>query len=72
MRDEKLVITGQTIIGEILARHPRSEAVFKKYFSGECFGCPSVNLETLEMAAGMHGYKVDEIIAELEKVIESR
>lgn len=69
MTNEKITITKDTMMGELLNNYPECEPLIKKYFNGACFGCPSLQLETLEMAANMHGKNVDEIITDIVKTI---
>ncbi|UCD95708.1 MAG: DUF1858 domain-containing protein, partial [Candidatus Zixiibacteriota bacterium] len=57
--------------GEIIDTYPQVVPVIEKYFHGGCFDCPGKKMETLEMAAMLHGYHVDEIIAELKKLIQN-
>jgi len=70
MTKEKLTINKDTIIGEILEFYPESSVIIEKYFDGGCVGCPSVNLETLEMAATMHKIELNLLIDEFKKVAE--
>jgi len=63
-------ITKDTTMGEILEKIPQATPVIMKYFHGGCFQCPSMKLETLEMGASLHGHDVNEIIADLEKIMQ--
>ena len=63
-------LTKDTTIGEIISNIPDAGSVIKKYFHGGCFECPSMKMETLEMGAALHGHDVNEIIAELKKLIK--
>ncbi len=63
-----ITINKDTTIGEIIEKIPEASAVIKKFFHGGCYACPSMRLETIEMAAEMHGYDVDEIVSEFQKL----
>jgi hybrid cluster-associated redox disulfide protein len=63
-------ITKETTLGEIIDKYHQVAPVIEKYFHGGCFECPGKKLETLEMAAMLHGYNVDDIIAELKELIK--
>ncbi|MFH2035737.1 MAG: DUF1858 domain-containing protein [Candidatus Zixiibacteriota bacterium] len=69
MAKSNLKIDKDAIIGEILGEYPDSSKVFKKFFAGSCFGCPSVNLETLGMAATMHQIDLKQLINEINKAV---
>ena len=60
-------ITKDTSMGEILQKIPEAAPIIMKYFHGGCYQCPGMKLETLDMAAMLHGHDVDEIIAELKE-----
>ena len=62
-------ITKESTLGDIIDAYPQVVPVIEKYFHGGCFECPGKKMETLEMAAMLHGHKVDDIIAELKKLI---
>lgn len=65
-------ITKDMTIGEIIQKIPDASPVIEKYFHGECFQCPAIKLETLEMGAMLHGHDVNEIIVELEKLADEQ
>lgn len=64
-----ITINKDTTMGEIIEKIPEAASVIMKYFHGGCYACPSMRLETLEMAAQLHCLDVNEIIAELKKLI---
>lgn len=64
-----ITINKNTTMGEIIEKVPEAASIIMKYFHGGCYACPSMKLETLEMAAQMHGLEVEEIIAEFQKLI---
>ncbi len=60
----KLLVTKDTLIGEILSADPTTAP----YFLGmgmHCLGCPSSTGESLEEACMVHGVSVQELIDEL-------
>lgn len=66
------VITEEMIIGEVLRRHPESEAVFKKYFGKGCFTCPGSDNEDIAFGAMMHNADLAAVIAELNAAIKKQ
>ncbi|MBN2226985.1 MAG: DUF1858 domain-containing protein [candidate division Zixibacteria bacterium] len=65
-----ITITKNTTMGEILEKVPQAASVIMKYFHGGCYQCPSMKLETLEMGAALHGHDVNDIIADLNRIIQ--
>ena len=58
---EKTFVTGQTLIGEIVANYP--DAVDVLYECGmHCIGCPASQMESLEEACAVHGVSADELV----------
>jgi hybrid cluster-associated redox disulfide protein len=69
IRSRRMIeINKDTSMGEILEKIPEAASVIKKYFHGGCYQCPGMKMETLDMAAMLHGHNVDDIISELKKV----
>ena len=52
-------------IDEVLSMHPRAKKIIEKYFSGGCFTCPGVQMETIAFGAMMHGIDPEAIVKEL-------
>lgn len=63
-----ITIDKDTTIGEIIEKVPEAMAAIMKYFHGGCYACPGMKMETLEMAAQMHGLDVNEVVAEFKKL----
>ncbi|MDH4227609.1 MAG: DUF1858 domain-containing protein [Deltaproteobacteria bacterium] len=61
-------ITKQMSIGEVLAKYPKTEEVFKKHFGMGCFTCPGAKTEDIAFGSTMHGKDADEIVKELNEV----
>lgn len=63
-------ITKDMVIGEVL-QIDRGLAEILMKAGMHCLGCPSSQMETIEEAAMVHGFKVDDLIAELNKYLKS-
>ena len=66
----QIEISKDISLGELIEKVPQSVAVIQKYFHGGCYQCPGMKLETLEMAAMMHGHDIDKIIEEIKGLIK--
>lgn len=64
-------ITKNMTIGEVMEKHPETEAVFMKHFGNGCFTCPGAKTEDIAFGCTMHGMDVDTIIGELNEVVEN-
>ena len=58
-------ITPGDVIGDILARHPSTEPVFRKYYGAACFSCPGQATETVRQSAMMHNADEEQLLREL-------
>lgn len=58
-------------IGDIVQRYPETFPVFMG-FGLHCVGCHVAAFETIEMGAMAHGINVDELVAELNKVVSQK
>ena len=58
-------ITSKDVIGDILARHPATEPVFRKYYGAACFSCPGQATETIRQSAMMHNADEEQLLREL-------
>ena len=56
-------------IEDIMRRYPQTIAVFKK-FGLECNECQIAAYEAVEHGAGVHKVNIDELLAELNRVIK--
>lgn len=59
-------ITKDMIISDVLKKHPEVASTFQE-FGMHCLGCPTATGETIEQAAGVHGFEVDELLEALNK-----
>ncbi len=65
------VVSKDMIIGDILKVEPSIAAIL---MAGgmHCVGCPSAQGESLEEACMVHGINADELLAEINKYLESK
>jgi len=61
----KVEITKDITMGELIDKVPQSVTIIQKYFHGGCYQCPGMKMETLEMAAMLHGHDIDKIVDEI-------
>lgn len=64
MEKEKLVITPDMVVGDVIRLKPQTLGVLMNFGLG-CIGCPASQMETLEEAAMVHGIDVDYLIEKL-------
>lgn len=63
------MITQEMIIADIIAQHPETLAVFKRY-NLDCFECQIADLETLGHGAGVHKVDIGQLLTSLNDVIK--
>ncbi|MCD1146759.1 DUF1858 domain-containing protein [Peptoniphilus sp. KCTC 25270] len=61
------MITKDMLIGDLVRQYPEAIRTLMSFGMG-CVGCPSSQMESLEEAAAVHGFSVDELMAELNKI----
>lgn len=59
-----MIITKDMTIDTVIRRYPNCAEVLVS-FGLHCVGCPSAQAETLEEAATVHGFNIDELVDEL-------
>ncbi|MDO5324917.1 MAG: DUF1858 domain-containing protein [Aristaeellaceae bacterium] len=64
-------ITKQTTMGEMLT-YDRGIAMVLMQAGMHCIGCPSSIHESLEEACMVHGIDCDEVLANIQKYLESK
>ena len=64
-------ITKQTTMGEMLT-YDRGIAMVLMQAGMHCIGCPSSIGESLEEACMVHGIDCDEVLANIQKYLESK
>ena len=57
-----------SIIGDVLDAYPQTAPVFMA-IGMHCLGCPASRGESIADACMVHGVNVDELLAELKKVV---
>lgn len=62
------MITKDMSITEIVSKYPNTFPVFSQY-GLHCIGCISANFENLEQGALAHGINVENLVADLNRVI---
>ena len=66
--DNKVNITKNMIIGDILKLKPEASKVIEKYFGKGCFTCPGMKMEDLSFGAAMHGCNAEDIVKEINEL----
>ena len=66
-----MVVTKDTIIGDILDIAPESAPLFLE-IGMHCLGCPSARGESIEMACEVHGVDADELVEKLNALIKNK
>ena len=64
-----MVVTKDTVIGNILDENLEAAAPLFLGFGMHCLGCPASRGETIEEACQVHGVNADELVEELNKVL---
>lgn len=65
------VITKDMYIGEIL-QMDRGLAAILMNAGMHCLGCPSSQMESIEDAAAVHGFNVDDLLQQLNNYMKSK
>lgn len=60
------MITKEMTIGQIIQAKEDAPQILMSFGMG-CIGCPSAQSESLEAAAGVHGFDVNELLNALNK-----
>jgi hybrid cluster-associated redox disulfide protein len=55
-------------INDLLEKHPGATNVFIRRMM-LCVGCPAAGFHTLEDAAGLYGFELEELVGEVESAI---
>lgn len=63
-----MAITKNSIIGDVLDKHPETEELFFS-IGMHCLGCPASRGETIEEACMVHGADVDALIDSLNEAV---
>lgn len=65
-----MIITKETIIGDILDFNGEATAPFFLEMGMHCLGCPSARGESVAEACAVHGVNADELVAKLNAAIK--
>jgi hypothetical protein len=65
----EIVISHETLIGDVVRNVPGGEQVIKKYFGNGCFTCPGMNMESISFGAMMHGLDPEPILRDLRELV---
>jgi iron-sulfur cluster repair protein YtfE (RIC family) len=65
---EKIEITKDSIIGDVIKSVPGADKVIEKYFGNGCFTCPGINVETIAFGAAMHNVDPEKITEDVNKL----
>ncbi len=66
-----MVVTKQSIIGDILDQEPET-AQFFFAIGMHCLGCPASRGETVEQACAVHGTDADALVAQINQFLLSK
>lgn len=63
-----MAITKNSIIGDVLDKHPKTAELFFS-IGMHCLGCPASRGETIEEACMVHGADVDALVDSLNEAV---
>lgn len=67
---QDIIITGDSLIGDVIEKVPGATEVIEKYFGDGCFTCPGIRVESITFGATMHGIDAAQVVAEVNALIE--
>ena len=73
MTKQKIKITKDIMIGELVGNYPELGKVLMEEYGFHCIGCMAAGMETLEEGATVHGMNSKEIkklVDDLKKLVE--
>jgi hypothetical protein len=70
MVTEKLKVTKDTLIGDVIRMSPAAKAVIEKHFGNGCFTCAGINVESLSFGSMMHNLDPNKIVDEINAALE--
>lgn len=65
MTENKIKVTKDSTIGQVINEVPGAKAVVEKHFGNGCFTCPGINVESISFGAMMHNLDPEVIINEI-------
>jgi len=75
MTDKKNKITKDILILDLVETYPKVAEVLTEKYNFHCIGCMAASMESLEEGATVHGMtddQIDEMVAELNKIIAEK
>lgn len=73
MKKEKIKITKNILIGDLVANYPELGRVLVEEYGLHCIGCMAAGMETLEQGAKVHGMshkEIEEMVTNLRELAE--
>ncbi|MEN8262207.1 MAG: DUF1858 domain-containing protein [Nitrospirota bacterium] len=67
---EKVEVTKDSVIGDVIKSVPGAEDVIRKYFGDGCFTCPGINMESIAFGSTMHNTDPEVIVSDIKKLME--
>lgn len=64
-----IVISGDTIIGDVVEQIPGGADIIEKYFGNGCFTCPGIRMESINFGATMHSLDATLVVQELKELV---
>lgn len=65
MTENKMKVTKDSTIGQVINEVPGAKAIVEKYFGNGCFTCAGINVESIGFGAMMHNLDPEVIIKEI-------
>ena len=75
MTDKKNKITKDILILDLVETYPKVAEVLTEKYQFHCIGCMAASMESLEEGATVHGMtddQIEEMVAELNKIIAEK
>ena len=75
MTNEKNKITKDILILDLVETYPKVAEVLTEKYNFHCIGCMAASMESLEEGATVHGMEddqIEEMVAELNKIIAEK
>jgi hypothetical protein len=70
MVTDKIKVTKDTLIGDVIRMSPAAKAVIEKHFGNGCFTCAGINVESLSFGSMMHNLDPNKIVDEINAALE--
>jgi len=68
MTENKVTVTKDSTIGQVIKDVPGARAVIEKYFGNGCFTCQGINVESIAFGSMMHNMDADKIVKEINEL----